>query len=259
MHQNIVPVLIEPVQQRDIADAQHNAKLQAETVPEEQTAPVEKTPETPAAEPAVKPEPETKPAPTPVPAMPALDEKSEEESGGFWGALVGFLVLLAAAAGGAWFWMKQRKATFRRKEGSMGVVKFRKAEAAKPEQLQGTQEMLDRRLESERATQRMQAAQAARTEPKLGEIKPQAPAAGFNVATAYVDEESQAQPASVGGTSAETLSGKLITARTYMGVGAYAEAQRVLHEVLLAGNEEQRRHASELLSQIEEKTRGGQQ
>ena len=241
------------------ADAQHNAKLQAETVPAEQTAPVEKTPETPAAEPAVKPEPETKPAPTPVPAMPALDEKSEEESGGFWGALVGFLVLLAAAAGGAWFWMKQRKATFRRKEESMGVVKFRKAEAAKPEQLQGTQEMLDRRLESERATQRMQAAQAARTEPKLGEIKPQAPAAGFNVATAYVDEESQAQPASVGGTSAETLSGKLITARTYMGVGAYAEAQRVLHEVLLAGNEEQRRHASELLSQIEEKTRGGQQ
>ena len=241
------------------ADAQHNAKLQAETVPAEQTAPVEKTPETPAAEPAVKPEPETKPAPTPVPAMPALDEKSEEESGGFWGALVGFLVLLAAAAGGAWFWMKQRKATFRRKEESMGVVKFRKAEAAKPEQLQGTQEMLDRRLESERATQRMQAAQAARTEPKLGEIKPQAPAAGFNVATAYVDEESQAQPASVGGASAETLSGKLITARTYMGVGAYAEAQRVLHEVLLAGNEEQRRHASELLSQIEEKTRGGQQ
>ena len=134
VHQNIVPVLIEPVQQRDIADAQHNAKLQAETVPEEQTAPVEKTPETPAAEPAVKPEPETKPAPTPVPAMPALDEKSEEESGGFWGALVGFLVLLAAAAGGAWFWMKQRKATFRRKEGSMGVVKFRKAEAAKPAQ-----------------------------------------------------------------------------------------------------------------------------
>ena len=89
------------------------------------------------------------------------------------------------------------------------------------DRLQGTQEMLDRRLESERATQRMQAAQAARTEPKLGEIKPQAPAAGFNVATAYVDEESQAQPASVGGTSAETLSGKLITARTYMGVGAY--------------------------------------
>ena len=66
----------------------------------------------------------------------------------------------------------------------------------------------------------MQAAQAARTEPKLGEIKPQAPAAGFNVATAYVDEERRLNPAA---TSAETLSGKLITAHVY-GSRCYAEA-----------------------------------
>lgn len=237
------------------ADAQHDAKLQ-----EQQTqtpAPVEKAPE-PVTQPVAQPEPapETKPAPTPVPAMPALEEKSEEESGGFWGALIGFLVLVGAAAGGAWYWMKQRTATFRRKEESMGVVKFRKSEATKPEQLQGTKEMLDRRLESERATQRMQAAQAARTEPKLGDIeKPQAPAAGFNVAAAYVGDEQQEQTPAA--TSAETISGKLITAHTYIAVGALPEARRVLHEVMLAGNEEQRRQASEMLAQIGDDTRGG--
>ena len=237
------------------ADAQHDAKLQ-----EQQTqtpAPVEKAPE-PVTQPVAQPEPapETKPAPTPVPAMPALEEKSEEESGGFWGALIGFLVLVGAAAGGAWYWMKQRTATFRRKEESMGVVKFRKSEATKPEQLQGTKEMLDRRLESERATQRMQAAQAARTEPKLGDIeKPQAPAAGFNVAAAYVGDEQQEQAPAA--TSAETISGKLITAHTYIAVGALPEARRVLHEVMLAGNEEQRRQASEMLAQIGDDTRGG--
>lgn len=237
------------------ADAQHDAKLQ-----EQQTqtpAPVEKAPE-PVTQPVAQPEPapETKPAPTPVPAMPALEEKSEEESGGFWGALIGFLVLVGVAAGGAWYWMKQRTATFRRKEESMGVVKFRKSEATKPEQLQGTKEMLDRRLESERATQRMQAAQAARTEPKLGDIeKPQAPAAGFNVAAAYVGDEQQEQAPAA--TSAETISGKLITAHTYIAVGALPEARRVLHEVMLAGNEEQRRQASEMLAQIGDDTRGG--
>lgn len=138
----------------------------------------------------------------------------------------------------------------------MGVVKFRKSEATKPEQLQGTKEMLDRRLESERATQRMQAAQAARTEPKLGDIeKPQAPAAGFNVAAAYVGDEQQEQAPAA--TSAETISGKLITAHTYIAVGALPEARRVLHEVKLAGNEEQRRQASEMLAQIGDDTRGG--
>ena len=237
------------------ADAQHDAKLQ-----EQQTqtpALVEKAPE-PVTQPVAQPEPapETKPAPTPVPAMPALEEKSEEESGGLWAALIGFLVLVGAAAGGAWYWMKQRTATFRRKEESMGVVKFRKSEATKPEQLQGTKEMLDRRLESERATQRMQAAQAARTEPKLGDIeKPQAPAAGFNVAAAYVGDEQQEQAPAA--TSAETISGKLITAHTYIAVGALPEARRVLHEVMLAGNEEQRRQATEMLAQIGDDTRGG--
>ena len=234
--------------------------VQKETKPEVQQpvpAPVEKAPE-PVTQPVAQPEPapETKPAPTPVPAMPALEEKSEEESGGFWGALIGFLVLVGAAAGGAWYWMKQRTATFRRKEESMGVVKFRKSEATKPEQLQGTKEMLDRRLESERATQRMQAAQAARTEPKLGDIeKPQTPAAGFNVAAAYVGDEQQEQAPAA--TSAETISGKLITAHTYIAVGALPEARRVLHEVMLAGNEEQRRQASEMLAQIGDDTRGG--
>ena len=46
------------------------------------------------------------------------------------------------------------------------------------------------------------------------------------------------------------LAGKLITARTYIGVGAYPEAKRVLHEVMLAGTQEQRRQASELLAKI---------
>ena len=102
----------------------------------------------------------------------------------------------------------------------------------------------------------MQAAQAARTEPKLGDIeKPQAPAAGFNVAAAYVGDEQQEQAPAA--TSAETISGKLITAHTYIAVGALPEARRVLHEVMLAGNEEQRRQASEMLAQIGDDTRGG--
>ena len=121
--------------------------------------------------------------------------------------LVTVLVVLAAAAGGAWYWMKQRGGAMRRREENLGVVKFRKAEASQPEQLEGTQEMLKRRLESERATQRMQTEQApakpsqpeaaapvqvnARIEPTLGEVKTQqTPAAsGFNVAAAYVGDD----------------------------------------------------------------------
>ena len=240
------------------ADAEHDAKLQVEATPAPQSS-----------EPQVSPEPaatETQAAaePTPVPEMPAVQDKPEESSGGFWGVIVGILVVLGGAAGGLWYWMKQKGAKRRREEENMGVVRFRKAEAANPEQLQGTQEMLERRLESERATQRMQQAEqqnGARIEPALGEIAQQSAAqpSPFNVATAYVGEEAQTTPAEPGvAPTAETLSGKLITARTYIGVGAYAEAERVLHEVLLAGNEQQRRQANELLAQVEQ-ARGGQQ
>ena len=248
------------------ADAEHDAKLQAQTQPQEQ-----KAPETPVEQPAAQGEqPKTAPEPTPVPAMPALEEESDEGSGGFWGAVIGVLVVLAAAAGGAWYWMKQRGGALRRREENLGVVKFRKAEAAQPEQLEGTQEMLKRRLESERATQRMQTEQTpaepsqpeaaapvqvnARIEPTLGEVKTQqTPAAsGFNVAAAYVgdDKEGSSDEMPTVQATAEALAGKLITARTYIGVGAFAEAERVLHEVWLSGSQEQRRQAAELFEQI---------
>lgn len=248
------------------ADAEHDAKLQAQTQPQEQ-----KAPETPVEQPAAQSEqPKTAPEPTPVPAMPALEEESDEGSGGFWGALIGVLVVLAAAAGGAWYWMKQRGGALRRREENLGVVKFRKAEASQPEQLEGTQEMLKRRLESERATQRMQTEQTpaepsqpeaaapvqvnARIEPTLGEVKTQqTPAAsGFNVAAAYVgdDKEGSSDEMPTVQATAEALAGKLITARTYIGVGAFAEAERVLHEVWLSGSQEQRRQAAELFEQI---------
>lgn len=256
------------------AEAAHEAKVNAGEASAPQT-------ETSApAEPA-KAEPEkTEPAAqgTPVPAMPAVTEEPQDGgSGGFLGWLAGILVVLAAAAGGAWYRMKSRAAGARRREENLGVVKFRKAESATNEQLQASKEMVERRLESERATERMQQPQkpAERIEPSLGGLKPQTPEKtpapeaaekpreGFNVASAYVgDEAKEAEPqpqapAPVPAaepqpeiTSAELLAGKLITARTYIGVGAYPEAKRVLHEVMLAGTQEQRRQASELLAKI---------
>ena len=56
------------------ADAEHDAKLQAQTQPQEQ-----KAPETPVEQPAAQSEqPKTAPEPTPVPAMPALEEESDD-------------------------------------------------------------------------------------------------------------------------------------------------------------------------------------
>lgn len=263
------------------AEAAHDAKVQtqepAAAANEQKVEPEQTSASEDSAKAQTTPVDAAEQAATPVPEMPALQEKSEEDSGSFWTTLVGLLVILAAAGGAAWYWFKQRTASQRRREENMGVVKFRKAEAAKPEQLQATQEMLERRLESERATQRMKQAEISsqtqashsvdsRVEPVLGDIKPQSQqSAGFNVAAAYVGDDSQeVQPerpvAEPGGApvSPEASSGKLITARTYIGVGAYTEAQRVLHEVLLAGNEDQRRQASELLSQVEKASDGQQ-
>lgn len=256
------------------AEAAHDAKLQTQDT---DSASAEQKNETEQSTVADKQEAVSEPAPTPVPEMPALEEKSEEGSGGFWATLIVILVVLGAAAGGAWYWLKQRTDSQRRREENIGVVKFRKSESTKPEQLKGTQEMLERRLESERATQRMQQAETkpqsqnpttveTRIEPVLGDIKPQnSTQQGFSVASAYVGEEAQeVQPQqplpepSVSTPTTEVLSGKLITARTYFGIGAYAEAEHILQEVLRAGNEEQRRQASELLTQVE-KARGAQQ
>lgn len=256
------------------AEADHDAKLQTQ---DSVSAPAEQKTETEQSPVADKPEAVSEPAPTPVPEMPALEEKSEEGSGGFWSTLIGILVVLGAAAGGVWYWMKQRADSQRRREENMGVVKFRKAESANPEQLKGTQEMLERRLESERATLRMRQAEVkthsqasttveTRIEPMLGDLKQQTSSQqGFNGAPAYVGDEAQvaqmqqplAEPSAAMPTT-EVLSGKLITARTYIGIGAYAEAKQVLQEVIHAGNEEQRRQASELLTQVE-KARDDQQ
>lgn len=263
------------------AEADHNAKINAAQQPAAET--------TASNEPAAES--------TPVPAMPALTEEEEGSSDGFWGTLLGILVVLAGAAGGAWYRMRKRAASERRREDNMGVIKFRKTQAADAEQLKGASEMVERRLESERATERMQQAQKqaehARIEPTLGavkpqtpqteplkpteqpaaadetaeqSVKPQAPSSGFDVAAAYVGDEPAPSAAEVapsapvapaaptGDLSTEALAGKLVTARTYIGVGAYAEAKRVLHEVMIVGNQEQRRQAAELLAQLERLT-----
>ena len=273
------------------AEADHNAKINAAQQPAAETS----SSSAPAAETTASNEPAAES--TPVPAMPALTEEEEGSSDGFWGTLLGILVVLAGAAGGVWYRMRTRAASERRREDNMGVIKFRKTQAADAEQLKGASEMVERRLESERATERMQQAQKqaehARIEPTLGavkpqtpqteplkpteqpaaadetaeqSVKPQAPSSGLDVAAAYVGDEPAPSAAEVapsapvapaaptGDLSTEALAGKLVTARTYIGVGAYAEAKRVLHEVMIVGNQEQRRQAAELLAQIERLT-----
>lgn len=241
------------------ADAAHEAKITGQEPAQTEEKPDEK----PAAAAPEQPAAAAEPAPAPEAPAPEPKAREEEEGGSIWGTLIGILVVLAAAAGGAWFWMKRRASGSRRREENLGVVKFRKAQAATDEQLQGTQQMLDRRLESEAATERMKASQSqpqGRIEPTFGTAaQASAQPSGFNVAAAYVGDDAADKTAAgtAANAGADHYAGKLITAQTYIGVGAYAEAENALREVIAGGTAEQRSRAMEMLARIQKDSSGG--
>lgn len=238
-------------------------------------------------EPKAQAKPEAKPSQDAAQVKSSVDESLVESapapasetgsgsSGGWLGTILNLLVLIVAVGGISYYWFRRQSQHRQRREEDIGVVKFRRSKPAEPEQLQGAQEMLERRLQSERATERMQAAQSAqsakpdafeRREPTLADVssvqesKP-APTAFSEKTSDFwskaASEPAQA-PAADASLSPEVLSGKLITARSFLGVGAWDEAEALLREVQAKGNEQQRRQATELLNQVKKNAPGRQ-
>lgn len=212
-----------------------------------------------------------------VESTPAQTSDSEQasSSSGWLGTILNLLVLIVVVGGVSYYWFRRQSQHRQRREEELGVVKFRRSKPAEPEQLQGAQEMLERRLQSERATERMQTAQSTqnvksdafeRREPTLGDVssvqenKPET--ATFAEKTSDFWSKAAHEPvqasASDANLSPEVLSGKLITARSFLGVGAWEEAEALLREVQAKGNEQQRRQAAELLNQVKKNAPGRQ-
>ena len=238
-------------------------------------------------EPKAQANPEAKPSQAAAQVKSSVDESQVESapaptsetgsgsSGGWLGTILNLLVLIVAVGGISYYWFRRQSQHRQRREENIGVVKFRRSEPAEPEQLQGAQEMLERRLQSERATERMQAAQSAqsakpdlfeRREPTLADVssvqesKPVPTAFSEKTSDFWskaASEPAQA-PAADASLSPEVLSGKLITARSFLGVGALDEAEALLREVQAKGNEQQRRQAAELLNQVKKNAPGRQ-
>lgn len=215
--------------------------------------------------------------------------KAEPEESSMSAWLIALIVALVAAIAGAAAWLvnrnrKQREAD----QAALRTVNFMKAAPTADEQIKGAEAMVANRIEADAAAARgfdvkretTPAAQTQveqKTEPSFAsaaeaEQKPAeepaqpvaqtavqsaepaqtAPASsGFNVASAFVGDDAALKSENSSQNNHDIAAGKLINARKYIGVGGYDQAARVLHEVLLVGNEEQCRQARELLAQIE--------
>ena len=135
----------------------------------------------------------------------------------------------------------------------MRTVRFMRSEPSSDEQIKGSAQMVQNRMEADRAAARgfnRPAAEKPLTQP----LAPQEPSfvsanaaprsdSALNVAAAYVaDDETAPVP--------DVLDVKLTNARNYIDVGAYDQAMRLLNEVDLAGNPSQKAQARTLIEQI---------
>ena len=188
--------------------------------------------------------------PAPEQEAPAQPEQAEEESSN--GMLIGIIIALLAVVGAAVVFLKVRNRRLR-DEAALRTVRFMRSEPSSDEQIKGSAQMVQNRMEADRAAARgfnRPAAEKPLTQPQA----PQEPSfvsanaaprsdSTLNVAAAYVaDDETAPVP--------DVLDVKLTNARNYIDVGAYDQAMRLLNEVDLAGNPSQKAQARTLIEQI---------
>lgn len=211
-----------------------------------------------------------------APEAPAPQKNSEtivkaepEKESGLSTTLIALIVGLVAAIAAAVIWLTNRNRQRRqRDEQALKTVRFMKAEPTTNDQLKAAESMVENRLQADRAAARgfnldsespLQkdgssepnpvSEQATRTTAdSLSGAQSQQATSGFNVASAYVAEETAGSSASASITGAAK---KLADARNYIGVGGYDQALRACQEVLVTGSAQECEQARELIAKIE--------
>ncbi len=209
-------------------------------------------------------------------------KEEPKEEGGLSGMLIALIVALVAAVGAAGVFLTQRNRRRRQEEeDALRTVRFMKAPATSDEQLQGAADLVQNRMEADRAAQRgfvlesetqPQTVQDT-TEPSVepvketpvenqGKIEPKfevhseseisTPASGFNVATAYAAD----RPSTEDAQSDAPVSALIIKARNYAGVGGYDQALKTLSNALPLADAAQKAEIEHLMEQVKKQKAG---
>lgn len=234
---------------------------------------------------------DTAPADAEQPATEAAIEDAEHSSSSaLW---VGIIIVLLVLIGGAALFLKGRNRR-RRDEQALRTVRFMRAEPASAEQLKGSSQMVQNRMEADKAAARGFGSVEKKTEPSLGahaqfEKRPAAPTsapmpsapAAFGQAPAAASAAQAATAESVSDTNAakdaaeahlfnvasayvaeegaaaapDINSVKLTNAQNWINIKAYEKAMMLLKEVELAGNPQQKTLARELIEKINAESR----
>lgn len=234
---------------------------------------------------------DTAPADAEQPATEAAIEDAEHSSSSaLW---VGIIIVLLVLIGGAALFLKGRNRR-RRDEQALRTVRFMRAEPASAEQLKGSSQMVQNRMEADKAAARGFGSVEKKTEPSLGahaqfEKRPAAPTsapmpsapAAFGQAPAAASAAQAATAESVSDTNAakdaaeahpfnvasayvaeegaaaapDINSVKLTNAQNWINIKAYEKATMLLKEVELAGNPQQKTLARELIEKINAESR----
>lgn len=234
---------------------------------------------------------DTAPADAEQPATEAAIEDAEHSSSSaLW---VGIIIVLLVLIGGAALFLKGRNRR-RRDEQALRTVRFMRAEPASAEQLKGSSQMVQNRMEADKAAARGFGSVEKKAEPSLGahaqfEKRPAAPTsapmpsapAAFGQAPAAASAAQAAPAESVSDTNAakdtaeahpfnvasayvaeegavaapDINSVKLTNAQNWINIKAYEKAMMLLKEVELAGNPQQKTLARELIEKINAESR----